>query len=141
MFGIGFPELILILAIALVVVGPSKLPDLARALGRGMAEFRKAANEIKENLELDDTVREIKQEFHSAQRDWDSLKPLSTSSPADAQTPPPPPDLKKSDSSSEPAEPSSQASRETESREEPSDQPPAEARDSAKVDLTKRGEG
>ena len=68
MFGIGFPELLLIMAVALIVVGPSKLPDLARALGRGYAEFRRATEELKETLEQDDTVREIKQEFHSAQQ-------------------------------------------------------------------------
>ena len=40
MFGIGIPELIIIMVIALIVIGPSKLPELARALGKGMAEFR-----------------------------------------------------------------------------------------------------
>ena len=67
MFGIGFPELLLIMAIALIVVGPSKLPDLARALGRGYAEFKRATNELKETFEQDETVREIKNEFQSAQ--------------------------------------------------------------------------
>ena len=67
MFGIGFPELLLIFAIALIVVGPSKLPDLARALGRGYAEFKRATNELKETFEQDETVREIKTEFQSAQ--------------------------------------------------------------------------
>lgn len=69
MFGIGFPELLLILAIALIVVGPSKLPDLARALGRGYAEFRKATNELKATFDQDETVRELKQEFRTAQHD------------------------------------------------------------------------
>ena len=45
MFGIGLPELLVIMAIALIVIGPKKLPDLARALGKGMAEFRKATQE------------------------------------------------------------------------------------------------
>lgn len=67
MFGIGFPELLLILAIALIVVGPTKLPDLARALGRGYAEFKKATNELKETLDQDDTVRGLKSEFHAIQ--------------------------------------------------------------------------
>ena len=69
MFGIGFPELLMILVIALIVVGPSKLPDLARALGRGYAEFRRATDELKETFEQDDTVKEIRQEFQSAQHE------------------------------------------------------------------------
>jgi Tat protein translocase TatB subunit len=68
MFGIGFQELLVILVIALIVVGPSKLPDLARALGRGLGEFRRATNEIKETLEQDETVRDLKNEFHAAQK-------------------------------------------------------------------------
>jgi TatA/E family protein of Tat protein translocase len=44
MFGIGMPELLLILALALIVLGPKKLPELARALGKGMAEFRRATD-------------------------------------------------------------------------------------------------
>jgi Tat protein translocase TatB subunit len=85
MFGIGFPELLLIMAIALIVVGPSKLPDLARALGRGYAEFRKATSELKETFDQDETVREIKQEFRSAQHElksqvntWQHLKEANT---------------------------------------------------------------
>jgi Tat protein translocase TatB subunit len=51
MFGIGFPELLLIMALALIVLGPKRLPDIARALGRGLAEFKKATSELKQTFE------------------------------------------------------------------------------------------
>ena len=63
MFGIGLPELIIIMVIALIVIGPSKLPDLARALGKGMAEFRKATQEIKESLEANEDIQEVKRDL------------------------------------------------------------------------------
>jgi len=53
MFGIGMPEMMIIMVLALIVFGPQKLPDLARSLGRGLAEFRSAADGIKESLRVD----------------------------------------------------------------------------------------
>jgi Tat protein translocase TatB subunit len=50
MFGIGFPELLMIMALALIVLGPKRLPDLARALGRGLTEFKKASDELKQTF-------------------------------------------------------------------------------------------
>jgi sec-independent protein translocase protein TatA len=50
MFGIGIQELIIIAIIALIVVGPKKLPDLAKTLGKGFSEFRKAADDITDDL-------------------------------------------------------------------------------------------
>ena len=66
MFGIGLPELIVILAIALIVVGPKKLPELAKALGRGIAEFRRATSDLKESLEANSAISEVKQTITEA---------------------------------------------------------------------------
>ena len=58
MFGIGMTELLVILAIGLIVIGPKKLPELARSLGKGLAEFRRASTEIRrEFLEVADEAR------------------------------------------------------------------------------------
>ena len=46
MFGIGVPELILILVVGLIVFGPGKLPEMGRSLGKGIREFRKASNAL-----------------------------------------------------------------------------------------------
>jgi TatA/E family protein of Tat protein translocase len=69
MFGIGMPEMILILAIALVVIGPKKLPDLARSLGKAMQEFRRATNELKETISIDDDFRGAKDTIDSLSND------------------------------------------------------------------------
>jgi len=50
MFGIGLPEMIVIMAVALIVVGPDKLPELARSLAKGIGELKKTMNQVKENL-------------------------------------------------------------------------------------------
>jgi len=47
MFGIGMTELLVILALGLLVLGPKKLPELARSLGRGLSEFRRASTEVR----------------------------------------------------------------------------------------------
>ena len=69
MFGMDFSELLVILAVILIVVGPKKLPDVAKALGRGYAEFRRAMDDLKNTINQDDTVRGLREEFRSAQRE------------------------------------------------------------------------
>lgn len=59
MFGMGMQELLLILAIALIVLGPKKLPEIARTLGRGLSEFRRATSGLKESIDLEKYVEEV----------------------------------------------------------------------------------
>ena len=61
MFGIGMPELMLILALALIVIGPKKLPDIAKALGRGLAEFKRATEDLKNQIEVESRVSETRE--------------------------------------------------------------------------------
>ncbi len=69
MFGIGMPEMLLILAIALIVIGPKKLPDLAKSMGRAMREFKKATSEFKETMQIDNELTEVKKAFDDINED------------------------------------------------------------------------
>ena len=60
MFGLGMPEILMILAIALIVIGPKKLPDLAKTLGRAMGEFKRSAQDFKRSIDVETTVKDIK---------------------------------------------------------------------------------
>lgn len=62
MFGIGMTELVIILVIALIVIGPNNLPEIARALGKGYAEFQKIFREAKDSINEDvsDISRSVK---------------------------------------------------------------------------------
>jgi Tat protein translocase TatB subunit len=67
MLNIGPLELLLIFLIALIVVGPKKLPDLGKTIGRGMREFRKAQAEVRQSLQLDE-LKDMKREITDTQR-------------------------------------------------------------------------
>ena len=60
MFGIGFPELLLIMALALIVLGPKRLPDIARALGRGLAEFKRATDDLKQTFDAESRSQDLR---------------------------------------------------------------------------------
>jgi Tat protein translocase TatB subunit len=68
MFGLGMGELLVILAIALLVLGPSKLPDAAAALGKAIRQFRKATQDLNDQLEVDEEVRQPLRELKAALR-------------------------------------------------------------------------
>lgn len=51
MFGIGLQEMLIILVVVLIVFGPKRLPDLARSIGKGIAEFKKASDEVRKGIE------------------------------------------------------------------------------------------
>jgi sec-independent protein translocase protein TatA len=57
--GIGFPELLIVLVIALIVLGPKKLPEVGRSLGRGMREFKDSVSGIAGKDDEDDELRTL----------------------------------------------------------------------------------
>ena len=74
MFGIGMPELMVILVVALIVLGPSRLPEIARALGKGLAEFRRATSDINDEIRkaqrvIEDEARAVEATRREAARD------------------------------------------------------------------------
>ncbi len=88
MFGIGMPELLIILAVALIVIGPKKLPELAKSLGRALGEFKKATNDLKESIELESETRNVKEAFEGlgqpGKPETDSAKDSDTGDADDA---------------------------------------------------------
>jgi sec-independent protein translocase protein TatB len=69
MFGLGMGELLVILAIALIFLGPSRLPDAASALGKAIRSFRKATRDLTDQLEVDEQVKKPLRELQAALRD------------------------------------------------------------------------
>ena len=103
MFGIGLPELIVILGIALIVVGPDKLPDLARSIAKGILELKKTAEDVKEGLTKEggiledlrpdlDAVKTLQKELAATTDiDWNAASPASTTNTPKENEPNPKP--------------------------------------------------
>jgi Tat protein translocase TatB subunit len=79
MFGISMPELILILAIALIVVGPEKLPEIATKIGRIINEFKKTASDFKDSFDVDDEVSVVKKPFDDVSNDIKEIVDVKSS--------------------------------------------------------------
>jgi TatA/E family protein of Tat protein translocase len=113
MFGIGMPELLIILAIALIVIGPKKLPDLARSLGRAFNEFKKATQEIKDSLDIDDEINEFKRPLddmrNSFNKPWKHGQKHSSKDKADIADSAPPPDSESEPETDAPEKPEAEA--------------------------------
>lgn len=88
MFGIGMQELVLILVIALIILGPKKLPDVAKSLGKAMNEFKRATSDIKDSLEVDNNLHSVKKSFDTLN---DSQPPAEAKPSAASEVKPPSP--------------------------------------------------
>lgn len=78
MFNIGFSEAVIIFLVALIVLGPEKLPELGRFLGKLSLELKKSIEEIKKELEVEELEKEIKEEVEEAKKEIEKLKEEST---------------------------------------------------------------
>jgi Tat protein translocase TatB subunit len=87
MFGIGMPELLMILAVALIIIGPKKLPELAKTLGRALGEFRRATNDLKESIQMDSGLDDVGEQLKRAGHDIKEATAPADDAPPPVDTP------------------------------------------------------
>ena len=93
MFGsIGMPELILIFVVALLVFGPKKLPELGKSLGRGLAEFKKASDDLKKTIEDEieqgkKEAADVKEQVGEVRRSLQPVPPPAAAASPEASVP------------------------------------------------------
>jgi sec-independent protein translocase protein TatB len=78
MLNIGFSEAVIIFLVALIVLGPEKLPELGKFLGKLTLELKKGIEEIKRELEIEEIEEEIKEEIKETKKEIEELKEDST---------------------------------------------------------------
>lgn len=98
MFGLGPTELIVILVLALLVLGPNRIPEAAASLGKAIRSFRKATRDLRDQIEVEDHIRQPLEDLRSALRDepppsrfYESINQPPTPAAAGLMTPALPP--------------------------------------------------
>jgi len=98
MFGMGMPEIILILAVGLIVIGPKKLPELAKSLGKGIVEFKRATQDFRDTINVENEVEDLRETVGSIKHD---IKNQITEKPETIKNPYPSTESTKSTESTE----------------------------------------